>query len=237
MLEDRQQLPKADRRSRTNALSTTPTVFIVDDDRSVRDAMTRVARGAGYSVEGFSSARAFLNECDSDVTGCMLLDMKMPDMTGLELQSELRDRGLKFPVIFVSGHSDVSTSVRALKAGAVDFLEKPVDPHILLERIRDALEHEALRRQEAEHKREVEQRFATLTPREKQVMALVVTGKSSKSIALALNVSYRTIEGYRPRVMAKMNAHSLPELVAMSRSCGFGDESPHRDRHLVARTR
>jgi FixJ family two-component response regulator len=191
------------------------TVFVVDDNPAVRRSLQTLFGAAGLDVETYSSSREFLAAYDPRRTGCLVLDLQLRGESGLDLLDELRTRRAALPVIVLTGHGSVPASVRALKAGAIDFLEKPTPPAMLLTRVREAL---ALgrRRQEEDAEREVvEQRAARLTPRERQVARLLLLGRTSKGIAASLGVSARTVEGYRSRLLEKMQVGSTTELVGV----------------------
>ena len=196
-----------------------PTVFLVDDDDAVRYAVSMLLDSAGLQVRCFDSAQRFLDEYDA-TAGCLVLDVAMPGMTGLELQEELNKSGIRIPIIFITGHGDVPMSVRAIKQGAVDFVEKPADDDELLEKIQQAIKLDRELRGEDAQRSEVVDRFNRLTPREQQVMAEVAAGNSNKEIAINLDISHRTIEIHRARVMEKMAAESLPDLIRMALVCG-----------------
>lgn len=196
-----------------------PTVFVVDDDDDLRDALCRMLEGAGLAVEGHADGPSFLAGCREDRPGCLLLDVAMPGMNGLEVQESLNTRGLAIPIIFLTGHGDIPMAVRAVQNGAVDFLEKPASGIVLLDRVRRALAMDQQRRSAREEARAVRDRYARLTPRERQVMALVVDGHSSKTIAARLDLSYRTVEVHRTHIMHKMGADSLAELVHLATHC------------------
>ena len=198
-----------------------PTVFLVDDDASVRDSLGLTLKMAGLRVEAFASAEAFLDAYDANRPGCLVLDVHMPGMNGIELQRELNDRELPVFIIFLTNHGDIPMSVKAVKAGAVDFLPKPFSGKDLLERVHEALTLDAAARQERDHMTAVVARIENLTPREREVMAAMVTGQSSKEIARQLGCSYRTVEIHRTRIMRKMNAQSLPDLVTQAIACGL----------------
>jgi two-component system, LuxR family, response regulator FixJ len=188
-------------------------VFIVDDDPAVRESMGLLMASAGLASCGFPSARDFLAAYEPEVPGCLVLDLRMPGMSGIELQEELDRRGATLPVIFLTAYADVPTAVGAVRAGAVDFLQKPVNGGRLLERVRDALGMDSqsrARRSEAEGARE---RLARLTPRESEVLQLVVEGLTNKAVAKVLGISRRTVETHRARIMRKTDAASLPELI------------------------
>ncbi len=197
-------------------------VYLVDDDAAVRHALGMFLEGAGFQVSEYASARDFLEACDSVQGGVLLLDQRMPGMSGMELQTRLAKLGVFLPIIFITGHGDIQMSVAAMKAGAVDFLEKPFDNSELLQSIREALRKAASNRKEWEQKSEAEQRCASLTSREREVMDYIVKGMSSRAIAEQLGVSNRTVEVHRARVMAKMAAGSLPDLVRMAAICQSG---------------
>jgi two-component system, LuxR family, response regulator FixJ len=196
-------------------MSEKPTVFIVDDDAAVRRFLRSLVSSVDLEVETFRTAQAFLAAFEPNKRGCILLDIRMPGMSGLELQRELRERGIFLPVIFLTGHGDVQIAVHAMKAGAADFIEKPFKNNQLLDRIQKAVA-ESLNTDQTRMKRdEVERRIASLTPREQQVLELVTLGKTNKSIAKQLAISKRTVEIHRAKVMDKMSAGSLAELVHM----------------------
>jgi two-component system response regulator FixJ len=199
------------------------TVFLVDDDEAVRDSLRMSLELAGHAVEAFDSATTFLTSDAPEMRGCLITDIRMPDMDGLELQEELVRRKAPLPVIVITGHGDVPLAVRAMKAGAVDFLEKPFAREALLAAVDRALEETARSARSEAHAGEVRNRIALLTPREREVFELVVAGKLSKVIAHELGASTRTIEVHRGRVMQKMQAHGLPDLVRMAISAGILD--------------
>lgn len=199
------------------------TVFLIDDDAAVRDALELTLTMAGLDVEAYASAEAFLQQWVPGRAGCLVLDVEMPGMSGLQLQQALAARDIRLPILFLSGHGDIPMAVRALKAGAVDFLPKPCRGSKLLERVREALALDAVERRESARRASVLQRFERLTPREREVMEAVVSGQSSKEVARDLGLSYRTVEIHRARVMDKMTAGSLPELVAQGVVCGLLD--------------
>ena len=192
------------------------TVYVVDDDEGFRDSLEVLFESVGLPAQGFDSADTFLEEYDPDARGCLVLDIRMPGMSGLELQAELNQRGSQVPIIFITGHGDVSMAVRAMKSGAFDFLSKPFSHQDLLD-----LVHAALRGEADDHARVAElndfkARFERLTPRERQVMELVVDGLANKVIANRLEISQRTVEIHRAQVMEKMEADSLADLVRMA---------------------
>ena len=204
-------------------MSSNLTVFVVDDDDAVRKTLARSLEFQGYTVETFDSGTKFLESDYLLNYGCIVMDIAMPGMSGLEVQSELSDRGSQIPIIFMTGHGDVPTSVQALKSGAIEFLEKPFQPDIMLERIDEALKLDEARYQQDQTTAEIKQRFETLTKREKDVMASLAAGRadrSNKEVARELDISYRTVEEYRSRIFNKMEATSITHLVEMAKVCG-----------------
>ena len=193
-----------------------PMVFVVDDDDSVRKAIQRLIKSVGMNVETFETADEFLSRPPYEGPCCLVLDIRMPGLKGLELQDELTKAEMTLPIIFMTGHGTVPMSVRAMKAGAIDFLEKPFEDQELLVLIKHAIESDRNTRQEHHEKRELLDRFESLTSREQEVMALVVMGKLNKQIAIELGISEKTVKVHRGRVMEKMLADSLAELVRMS---------------------
>lgn len=200
------------------------TVYVVDDDEAVRIALNRSLGMRGYNVVLCESAEDFLDRFTEIVPSCLLLDVRMPGIGGLELQESLNKAGIKVPVIFVTGHGDIPMSVRAIKQGAVDFLEKPYLVDTLQERIEIALALSLQWASESESQAQIQDRFESLTARERDVLRLLVAGAadaSNKSIARELEISHRTVDDHRARIMAKMSARSLPELVDMAKICGI----------------
>jgi FixJ family two-component response regulator len=192
-----------------------PTVFIVDDDEALRESLCLLVRSAGLGAHAYADAQAFLDEFSADRPGCVVADVRMPGISGLELQDRLNAVGLHPPLIIITGHADVPAAVRALKGGAVDFVEKPFDPQRLLDRIQEAIGRDAAAREAAAREATLLERMASLTPREREVMDHVVSGHANKVIAFDLDISERTVELHRARVMKKMRARSLAELVSM----------------------
>ena len=192
-----------------------PTVFIVDDDDEVRDSLEDLIDSVGYQTEKFASAAEFLAAFDPAKPGCLVLDIRMPGMSGLELQERLNEHGSALPIIFITGHGDVPMAVEAMRRGAADFIQKPFRDQDLLDRIREALKTDKERREQQEQHHKVADRVGKLTNREREVFDLVVTGKPNKVIAYELGVSQRTVEIHRARVMEKMQARSLADLVKM----------------------
>ena len=193
-----------------------PMVYVVDDDLSVRRSTGRLLRCAGFQVETFASAREFLACPRRDVPACLVLDVRMPDLGGLELQRELNRLGNTVPVIFITAHGDIPMSVRAMKAGAFEFLTKPFQPAHLLEAIRQALARDAVAHEERLEVREVRARYKQLTPREREVMALITAGRLNKQVAGELETAERTVKFHRANIMQKMRAKSLADLVRMA---------------------
>ena len=192
-----------------------PTVFVVDDDEAVRRFLSGLIASVGLRIEAYASAREFLDACDPDRPGCLLLDIRMPDMSGLELQKELKSRGIHLPVIILTGHGDVQVAVRAMKAGAVDFLEKPFNNQQLLDRVQQAVAENTRASDSRVRQDEIKARVARLTPREREVLDLVAAGETNKGVARSLDISEKTVEIHRAHVMEKMQANSLADLVKM----------------------
>lgn len=191
-------------------------VFVVDDDVSVRKSLGNLIRSASLQVETFACAQEFLGSAPTDVPSCLVLDVRMPRIGGLELQKMLAEIRIDIPIIFITAHADVATSVRAMKAGAVEFLTKPFRDEDLLDAIHEAIEHDRLTRQQKAEAADLRTRYDSLTPREQEVMALVVSGLLNKQIAFDLGISETTIKVHRSQVMRKMLANSLADLVRMS---------------------
>ncbi|MFI3188412.1 DNA-binding response regulator [Crenothrix sp. D3] len=198
-----------------------PTVFIVDDDASVLKAVARLLRSAGFKTALFSSAQQFLDEHDSNASGCLVLDVAMPKMNGLALQQILATQNSELPIIFLTGHGDIPMSVQAIKRGAVDFLTKPVNDSDLILAIQNAINSNQIARLARSKLSELQQRFATLTPREHEVLSHVVAGKKNKQIALNLGTVEKTIKVHRAHLMAKLKVQSLAELVKISERLGI----------------
>lgn len=196
-------------------MKTEPTVFVVDDDPAVREALRFRLRSAGMNVETCGGAQEFLDTYDPAQPGCLVLDVRMPGMSGLDLQDALAEQGIKLPVIIITGHGDIPMAVQAMRAGAVDFLEKPFREQELLHRIHQAVEQDTRARQDRAAKAEITARLASLTPREGQVLDLVVAGRPNKAIAGELGLSHKTVEFHRAKIMDKMRADSVAELVRM----------------------
>jgi two-component system response regulator FixJ len=192
-----------------------PLVFIVDDDEAVRSSLRLLLRSVGLAASALGSAREFLETYDPSQPGCLVLDVRMPGMSGLELQQALNMRGAVIPVIFITGHGDIPMAVEAMQQGAFDFLQKPFRDQDLIDRIQRALAKDQTSRTELKEQAQIRERRESLTPREREVLTLVVSGKPNKVMAADLDVSQRTIEIHRARVMEKMGASSLAQLVRM----------------------
>jgi FixJ family two-component response regulator len=201
--------------------SAAATVFVVDDDTAFLKALTRLLRSAGFEVCSFSSARAFLDQHDSGTLGCVLLDLSMPGLSGLEVQAALAAAGCQRSIVFISAHGDIPISVQAMRAGAVNFLTKPIEDEDLFAAIREAIEKDRLARLEQTDKAAISRRLATLTPREHQVFVRVVAGLINKQIAADLGTVLCTIKVHRARIMMKMGARSLADLVRMAEHAGI----------------
>ena len=195
--------------------ATAPIVYIVDDDEAVRGSLRMLMRSVGLQAQALGSAREFLDAYDRRQSGCLVLDVRMPGMSGMELQQQLNQRGATIPVIFISGHGDVPMAVEAMQHGAFDFLQKPFRDQELLDRVQRALAQDAQSRASLAAGAQIRERIESLTPRELQVMQLVTQGKANKVVGATLGVSQRTVEIHRARVMEKMGASSLAHLVRM----------------------
>jgi FixJ family two-component response regulator len=197
-------------------------VFVVDDDASVRRSTERLVRPLGFGVQTFASAREFLDGARLERPGCLVLDVRLPGLSGLDLQRELARRGVEIPIIFLTGHGDIPMTVRAMKAGAVEFLTKPVKSRDLLGAIRGAIERGRVSHQARREVEALRERYERLTPREREVLPLVVAGLLNKQIAGELAASERTVKFHRAHIMKKMQAESLAELVRMVERLGLG---------------
>ena len=197
-----------------------PTVFVVDDDEEMRLALGNLFRSVGHEVRLFSSTMEFLQAVPSDAPGCLVLDVRLPGVSGLDFQSELNKSNVTFPIIFISGHGDIPMTVRAIKAGAIEFLTKPFRDQELLDAVQAGIQQDRQRREQAAGMAGLQDRFKTLTAREREVMAHVVTGRMNKQIAGDLDLSEITVKVHRGNVMHKMGAKSLAELVRMADQLG-----------------
>jgi FixJ family two-component response regulator len=213
--------------------SSAPVVFVVDDDSSVRDSLRRLISSVGFGVEVFPSAQAFLKARRPDVPGCLVLDVRLPGLSGLDLQRELADTEAALPIIFLTGHGDIPMSVRAMKAGAVEFLTKPFREQDLLDAIRGAIERDRVMRLDRQEVSALRSRHASLTPRERDVLTRIVAGLLNKQIAGELGTSEATVKEQRAHVMTKMQAGSVAELVRFAARLGIapagGGANPPRD--------
>jgi len=198
-----------------------PTVFVIDDDAAVRKAVSRLLRSAGIAVAVFASPGEFLAQYDPDMPGCLVLDLAMPDINGLQLQTTLGKKGCTLPIIFLTGHGDVSKSVQAMKQGAFDFFSKPVKEKDLLPAVRAAIERNAVARREQAKLSEICARLDILTPREREVLEHVVAGKLNKQIASDLGITEATVKMHRARVMTKMKVQGIADLVRLAEVCGI----------------
>lgn len=201
-----------------------PIIFVVDDDNAVRKSLALSLQERGFRVESFASGKAFLDAFEIGRHGCVLLDAMMPQTSGLELQDELRRRDSMIPIIFLTAHGDIPMSVQAMRSGAFDFLEKPCEINLLLERVAEALAEDEKNHEAMAEDHAIRKRFRRITPREREVMKLIVAGAantSNRDVADRLGISHRTVDTYRARLMEKMQARSLPDLVQMAKICGI----------------
>lgn len=194
-------------------------IYVVDDEPAIRDSLAMLLRSVGLAAKTFPSAAAFLAESDGATGGCLLADVRMPGMSGLELQEALRAKGSTLPIIVITGHGDIGMAVRAMKAGAADFIEKPFNDQVLLDAVHRALQSRTSNAPQATQRAEIKARIETLTPREREVLLLVAEGRPNKVVATRLGLSTRTVEVHRAKVMEKMQARSLAELVRMAIAC------------------
>lgn len=192
-----------------------PTVFVVDDEESVGDSLAMLLRTVGLQTRVYRDARVFLSEYRPDEPGCLLLDVRMPRMSGLELQQELIQRHVTLPVIFITGHGDVPMAVEAMRAGAVDFIQKPFNDDEMIRRVQRALEEDAREREVLQRREEIERRWSELTPREREIAVRIAEGQANKVVAAELDISARTVELHRARILQKMGTRSLAQLVRM----------------------
>lgn len=207
-------------------MSTEPTVFVVDDDPSIRRGLRRLIESIGLAVEEFASGDEFLQRYEPSGPGCLVLDVRMPGLSGLDLQEALAARKIRIPIVFLTGYGDIPMTARAMKAGAVDFIPKPFNEQALLDAIKRAIEQDAQTRLERAEREDVLTRVDKLTPREREVLTEVVTGKPNKQIAATLGIAEKTVKIHRAAVMHKMRADSLPELVLLAQKAGLYDQRP-----------
>lgn len=212
----------------TEAVESEAIVFVVDDDPSMRKALSNLFRSVGLRAEVFGSARELLESELPEVASCLVLDIRLPGPSGLDFQAELAKANIQIPIIFMTGHGDIPMTVKAMKAGAVDFLSKPFRDQDMLDAVSAAIERDTRRRQQSAARDSLDARYATLTPREREVMALVVAGLMNKQVAGELNLSEITVKIHRGNVMRKMAAQSLADLVRMAEQLGVRDDRIHR---------
>jgi FixJ family two-component response regulator len=203
-------------------------IAVVDDDPSVRLGLQRLIRSMGWQAETFASAREFLDRSSTDAPSCLVLDLQLPGLSGLDLQKQMTEAGLETPIVFLTGHADVPASVRAMKAGATEFLTKPVDEQDLLKAIRDAVERDRLNRQQHAEMRGLQSRYESLTGREQEVMQQVISGLLNKQIAGKLKITEDTVKFHRGHIMRKMRADSLADLVRMAQNLGIAAQRSDR---------
>jgi RNA polymerase sigma factor (sigma-70 family) len=203
-----------------------PLVFVVDDDASAREGIVDLLQSVGLPVMSFGSAQEFLQGSRPDAPGCIVLDVRLPGTSGLEFQKVLIEADIHLPVIFITGHGDIPMSVMAMKSGAIEFLTKPVREQSLLDAVNAGIEGDRLRRQASKHVSELRQRFELLTPREREVFALVVTGRPNKQIAAQLGLSEMTVKVHRSQITKKMQANSIIDLARMAERLGLSAEKP-----------
>jgi len=196
-------------------------IAVVDDDASVRNGLERLIRSFGWQAETFASAQEFLDHPRTEAPSCLVLDLQLPGLSGLDLQKRMADAGLETPIVFLTGHGDIPASVKAMKAGAVEFLTKPVDEEDLLTAIQEAIERDRRTREEHADKRELQRRYESLTAREQGVMAQVISGLLNKQIAAELKITEDTVKFHRGNLMRKMQADSLADLVRMAENLGI----------------
>lgn len=202
------------------------TIYVVDDDPAVRHSVTRLLESVGRRVVSFASAPEFLDQYDPDQLACLVLDLRLPGVSGLELQRTLRERSVNMPVVFLTGFGDVPMAVQAMRAGAIDVIEKPFRHQALLDRVQEAVAVACEQDRERTRQADIRERFSVLTPREREVMDLVVDGKANKEIAVALDVSLKTVEFHRTNVMKKLGVDGVARLVRLVLSSRAGEGSP-----------
>jgi FixJ family two-component response regulator len=198
-----------------------PTVFVIDDDTSIRKSLSRLLRSAGYQVEAFPSAEQFLSREHFDGVGCILLDVKMPGLSGMDLQEELSKADYHMPIIFITGHGNIPMSVQAMKKGAVEFLTKPFDDKELLKAVESAIEKDGYARTEYQEVQSIRRRIELLTSRENEILRYIITGMLNKQIALRLGISEKTVKVHRGRIMEKLSVDSVAELVRLAEKTGI----------------
>jgi FixJ family two-component response regulator len=201
-------------------------IAVVDDDPSVRRGLERLIRSVGWTAETFASAQEFLARPRAEAPGCLVLDLQMPGLSGLDLQKQMAEAGLETPIVFLTGHGSIPTTVQAMKAGAVEFLTKPFNEQDLLRAIQEAIERDQRIRQRHADTRELRERYESLTPREQTVMHQVICGRLNKQIAAELNVTEFTVKFHRGHIMRKMRADSLADLVRMAEGLGLRSDQP-----------
>ena len=207
-------------------MSRAATVFVVDDDDALRESLVLMLESRGFQVQAFASGQAFLQGTTADAAGCLVLDMRMPEMSGLELQEAMLRHGYQLPILFLSAFADIPSTVHAIKGGAVDFLEKPVEMDVLIQHIRQALAADRQRRRQRRAEQQIRSRYEQLTPRQRDVMGLATKGLSNKEIAETLGISSRTVENHRALLMERMEADNLAVLCQMAALCrGEGDRA------------
>ena len=197
-------------------------IAIVDDDPSVRKGLERLIRSLGWQAESFASAQEFLDGPRTEAPSCLVLDLQLPGLSGLDLQKRMAEAGLETPIIFLTGHGDIPASVKAMKAGAVEFLTKPVDEQDLLNAIQEAIERDRRTREQQAETRDLRDRYQSLTAREQEVMRQVISGLLNKQVAADLNITEDTVKFHRGHIMGKMRADSLADLVRMAETLGIG---------------
>jgi FixJ family two-component response regulator len=196
-------------------------IAVVDDDTSVRKGLGRLIRSLGWRAETFASAQEFLDHPRTEAPSCLVLDLQLPGLSGLDLQKQMTEAGLEIPIVFLTGHGNIPTSVKAMKAGAIEFLTKPVDEQDLIKAIQEAIEQDRRTRQQAAEMGELRGRYESLTAREQEVMQMVISGLLNKQIAADLNIAEDTVKFHRGHIMRKMSADSLADLVRMAESLGI----------------
>ena len=207
-------------------MSGAPTIFVIDDDQTLRGSLRWLLESMKLNVRTYASAREFLSSYDPAQPGCLVLDVRMPEISGLQLQEILTQRGIRIPVIMITGHGDIAMAVRAMKTGALDFIEKPFNDQELLDRVQQALAIDARQRREEAQRRVAIERLSLLTPREREVLEKVLLGNHNKTIAAELGISMKTVEAHRAKVMEKMGVRSAAELAGMYFNGSLPRENP-----------